>query len=647
MGSQKSCRVETGCLGVQEICGNCGRVNYGNWRFCDSCGGRRVSYPPILNQKEHGKFTFRLPSWRLIILVSFLIVSVLVITPIQGEPALSNCPPPWRTDDPWFSTKVSNLVNYLWSQKREDLLNQFPQFQGESTQSLTPKDVSDLFTNNTDLAISMSQNYAYGYFNPEGINGTSGMLVNASLSQPYGTFWDPYYWGGELIREMKGGSTVHELWDCLRNHYGFDQDFSAASINLGYTLPYGRSTANDLDPAVYGAHPYVIAAPEPEFVLLPTGHVAFGVGGCPLGALETFDSHGNLTWGMSTAGCFGGGVLLIVPDDVVKVIGMNPILGTEGFLQIVFGGNGDPALIHFLTGEASDSSYQARLSGLETNWLYWKNSYWTLINALKNYHVPNLNWNFSRFIRNPLDTRFPQEIERKIIWDSFPSPLEQLMPAYAGANVTLHGFIDGSVKFSGEAMAQSYAVLVAEYLAKNGLFTWAQDSIIRPWLSHWIGNVGTLPNFDIKADGHYVHFQYHDAYKQFGTLTEQPQLIATSSLGITSDSNLSSPESVVSFTGDIVQAQELDPVMVSRAVTQNVPSDIVVPRPPFVQINQTANPPATNPPWNLAASIASVFAGGLVFVGRTGVQYENGREDLEENPVDDAQLAEWERKSLL
>lgn len=559
----------------------------------------------------------------LLLIVSFLFA--IGSAPIQAEPEQATCPPFYQQTDPWYSTKISDLVSYLWVYHKSEVLS-LPEFQDIQTipksYGEVPREFAFKITNDTQLAIRLTKQFGYGY----GMNGQQG------VAQPYGIFWQANYWAELFHQMMRDGSTVHQIWTCGRNHYGFDENFVAAAISMAHTYmgngegwSYSMNVnCNDLDPAVYGEHPFCINVPEPGYVLLPDGHVAFGVGGCPVYAMVELDGNGQTMPRYSHAGCFGAhSLLLIVPEAVKNQVTPGELGGAYEFANIIWGGNGDPALIHLIgVPELNPSPYRP-------NWEHWQQGYLALMKALNNYHVDGLDWNFSRLTRVPLDTRFPDEIKEKIVWESFPSPLEELAPAFADPSITLEGLKaclgseSSCVKFSGEEMAQSYALRVSEYLAKYGLFTWCQDSFIRPWLRNYVddASINQLPNFDIATDGHYNMFQYADAFSRYdphATISLQTKLPSTAAGTETKNS--------VSFSGNIIQA----PTPITATIPLGglpLPEDVPVIKPAIIIPNDTLPPERSyfNYAPILGSGLSSSFLGVFVFV--TKVHRRDFREE--------------------
>jgi hypothetical protein len=484
---------------------------------------------------------------------AILVVALMLLTPVyagtghsefftSGETTMESSGFTCHTVIP----SPNKMSDYLWGQYHDKLIAEYPQLSVD-TGKMHSTALDNMIFNDTPLAIHLDEEYPYG------------TPIMGGGVQPYDIFWDPFTYSA-MAKVLMQRDLVNDqdIWTCLRN-LGFDKNFTVATIALAHTMPWGayymssssQGPTFHFDPAVYGKNPYWMMPPEPGFTLRRDGHAAFGLGGCPYDALYYYDysmTPPKEIWEDSAAACFGSHlILLVVPEKVVDQIGLPTAMKAGTFAGMVSSGG-----IFDLIGR---EEHQSDVTKYETNWEQWRSSYLTLINALNDYsRTSGLNYNFTHFTRFPYDTRFPPDIESKIIWDSFPSPIEEILLQFAATNVTVNDlwtciqdpYNCNWAAYSGRQMAQAYAERVYAYMQQYGLFAWdfapnhdgcpatatytptvggtysqgsmnnqtgtltpgmlllptAQDcavSFIRPWLAHYIdqAKVNALPDADV------------------------------------------------------------------------------------------------------------------------------------------------------
>jgi hypothetical protein len=400
----------------------------------------------------------------------------------------------------------NGFAAWLWGEDESAVTSQYPQLSADNGKAVSPL-LEGIINANTTLASQLDSAYSYG-------------VGSSTVIQPYAVYWNPPVLDGVV------GNSIQGMYYCSHNEMGFDDPITAATINLVHTglifmtsSAYGYSlgpTTTNLDPNVYGAHPLILVAPEPGFVIRRDGSIVFG-DPCPEGALYYYDYSTyppTIQGEESDAACFGDqNVYLIVPQTVVNNIGAAPVAGCAGFMQVLFGGNGESALAQEISREQSNPSSVQIMNALQNkNWVYWQTSCTTLLNALQHYSVPGANVNFAAFTRIPYDTRIPPGIQGKIIFQSFPSPLDAVMKYFTNPSVTLLGawqnaslwscvqqpspYIEednepgpppacGGNALQGSNMGTIYAQEVYSYLKQYGEWQWGQ-SIIRPWLDNYV-----------------------------------------------------------------------------------------------------------------------------------------------------------------
>lgn len=502
-----------------------------------------------------------------------------------------------------------SLSDYLWGNGafEDQLISEYPQLEPDRGKMHSTLLDSMIF-NNTQLAVKLGEEFPYGT-----------AIMNGGV-MPYAMSWDPFSYAGfakALTQQHVENDQI--IWTCLRN-LGFDEQFVEATISLEHTVPWGyflptssNPLLNDvpgglqLDPAVYGNHPIIAANPmEPGFILRKDGHIVFGLGGCPISGLYYYDysvTPPKETYEDSIASCYGGHyILLIVPQKVVDQLGEGVVRKAGTFAGSVASGD--------IFDLIARQEHQDETLKYQVNWQQWQSDYSTLVKALNDYSISSgLNYNFTHFERFPYDTRFLPSIESKIIWESFPSPLEEVLLQFSSPSITTSKIWQclqdpyncNWGTYSAQTMAQQYANRVYAYLQKYGLFVndWKPDpnkrreGIIRPWLAHYFSQaqVDVLPEIDIQeynktwsvGTNTYARFQTVDALArlqqpskygfspdQYGPAQTSATVSSTSSTQITASPEMG-PQSVPIYVNSPENNQSItNSTIVVTTVTKTV-----------------------------------------------------------------------------
>ena len=94
----------------------------------------------------------------------------------------------------------------------------------------------------------------------------------------------------------------------------------------------------------------------------------------------------------------------------------------------------------------------------------------------------NKDYDFATPTRVPYDSRIPDSFRSKILWESFPDPMLEIVAGFADSSCR----VDSCV-IDGRQSASNYAKRVYEFMVKSAMFSYEQRSTyLVSWLAHYI-----------------------------------------------------------------------------------------------------------------------------------------------------------------
>lgn len=416
----------------------------------------------------------------------------------------------------------SNMARWLWGTNQAEMISRFQHEYPQIAQDVNYVTVNgekisptliQIIENDTELAWRLSEDFKFGFGNP-----TQNLFRSYADAE----------WGSTpgMVRCMMLDRLLKDAYSYLRDSdlsgrgLGFDRDYSIDSINIAMVAtsfmdtPFYRPTV--LDPKIYGDHPFVIQIPEWFFELMPDGHVHFSIGNPDASFLE----QNHMFWGIST----GGPVMLIIPSAIVDQLNSQE----RGCVTRIPANNPKTtryscALVHLEdfyemmgVGYAQVLGYRAPSNwpDNETLWSITTRQYWVgyqqayaKVMPLLATYSQKTGYDFNHLTRIAYDTRMDPSVGKELVWQGWPSAMDEWFSAFA--DPVKCPLQTGDCVVDGLAQAQSFAQRTFSWLQRTSMFyeSWFLN-YYKAWASHYLSNQ-TLNTLTPSPDN------YHEEMKQF------------------------------------------------------------------------------------------------------------------------------------
>jgi len=427
------------------------------------------------------------------------------------------------------------------------LLQRYPELQTDQNSTSSPQLLSKI-RSDTTLAISLSQEFEFGM--AKHVTGGAAIIG----TKPYGDLWTPDTFGSFAEQMMQRGATLEEVYSCLHDKYGFDEDFTAASINYAHTrgavyywCAFLRPSC--LDPTIYGENPYVIKVNEPTWIFQPNGNITLFRGpGSPEDYLLKHKLHIGVLFG-------GGWTMLALPESVATKFTKNEIMRLSSMYTVW--------------------AYNIQPNGTEGLPQYTSSDMTRMVEAYANIHNAITDFSMQKGLdinsltRVPFDSRLPEEFRKSLSWIGFPDPLQAVMDG-----LFRH---DGQCQVVGGNLVncKPYADKVYSYLLHTGMFSQPQRTqYIGAYLGNYVGkeDLAKIPTSQLQ--------DYKTAQNTYRNIVNQPHAPAEPTATNATQPETSAGNMTVTSTVTVtVTTTRLDLGLAPRTSTANLADVVMVTEP--------------------------------------------------------------------
>lgn len=481
---------------------------------------------------------------------AFLAVPSMAMTDVStGE-----CVADWRSSP-------MQLADYLWKY-RDDMIQLWPNLAGYGVKDSSG--IRTMIQQDTERAMQLSQQYGFGISTGENVVYTHGVTFKS-----YGDLWTPTDYGLVAETMMWRGQSIKQIYDCFTNKLGFDEDFTATALNIAHIAAANYSYCaffrthqdpntgetynhNCLDPNIYGSQfeygstgtvgtglstrvlsTFVVVFQGPSWILGQDGAIYMGQFPNPpseclpnavqsnttnIPATDELGINQKTPWDYLYNKCItidkllGGGLdAVIIPEQVAKDFTKNDLTTLSGFYTIINYG---------IRPTIADTGPNPAHQFLPEDWTRMQSIYRRVMDELKQYSQQiGGGYDFTTLVKVPYDSTLPDSARKKIIWQSFPDPIQDEMQQFADPNRCTYQMLDtvGSDSSQGQCidrnlLNRNYATRLYEYQKFSAVFSYQQRN---DYFNAYISKA--CPSCDLTQIPRVLNLrtQYKDAIQEF------------------------------------------------------------------------------------------------------------------------------------